>query len=306
MNKKEKSNYLWYIRNEKGVKGPFTIGMVQRFVLIGRLKPDDEVSLDKKTWQSVMHVPDITPEEMRNIHSDDDQQRLLMAQLREDERSRDRRHGESSEFQGRRNSEDRRQVEDINTRIHREIKNKSMSFYLADRRFLLPTTLSILLVIGLVILAVFVYLESDKQVVQSPDCNSVPAAGVNWNHCQMEGVQLLGKDLQGAHFNNTNLTAANLGDTKLNNADLAYANLGLAVLRHADLQGASLKGANLRNADLRDADFTAADLSYADLRNADISHAIFKDALMYKTIWVDGSQCLSEVKGGCSEKLKSE
>jgi len=302
MNKKEKSNYLWYIRNEKGVKGPFTIGMVQRFVLIGRLKQDDEVSLDKKQWMPVKDVSDIIPEEMRDIHSDDDQQRLLMAQLREDERSRDRRNAEASEFQGRRNSNERRQVEAINTRIHREIKNKTMTIYLADKKFLIPTTLSILLLVGLIVLGMFIYIESGKQVVQSPDCNNYPAPGVNWNHCQMEGVQLPGKELQGAHFNNANLTAANLSGVRLNKADLAYANLSLAVLRDADLQGAVLKGANLRKADLRKANFTGVDLSYADLRNADITDAVFTDAILYKTIWVDGSQCLSETKGACIEQ----
>ena len=53
MRNKETSNYLWYTRNENGVKGPFTIGMVQRFVLIGRLKDDDEVSQDKDIWSRV-------------------------------------------------------------------------------------------------------------------------------------------------------------------------------------------------------------------------------------------------------------
>lgn len=302
MKKKEKSNYLWYIRNEKGVKGPFTIGMVQRFVLIGRLKQDDEVSQDKEQWLAVKDVNDIIPEEMRDMHSEDDEQRLLIAQLREDDRSSERRNAELSEFQGRRRPNERRQVEDFNTRIHRDIKNKTITNYLADKKLLVPTTLSILLFVGLIILGLFIYIESGKQVVQSPDCNSYPAPGVNWNHCQMEGVQLPGKQLQGAHFNNANLTAANMSGVNLAKADLAYANLSLSILRDANLQGATMKGTNLRSADLRNAKFIAVDLSYADLRNAKVDGAVFTDAILYKTIWIDGSQCLSEARGGCIEK----
>ena len=302
MRKKETANYLWYTRNENGVKGPFTIGMVQRFVLIGRLKQDDEVSQDKDTWRRVRNTPAVIPDEMRNINSDEDQQRLLQARLREDERLKDRRRAELGEFQGRRNKQDRRQIEDINIRVHREMKSQSQANYVAEKKNAIPMTLSALLLIGLMIVGIFVYMESAKLNHHSPDCNSLPGPAVNWSHCQMEGVQLGGKDLQGAMFNNTNLTAANLANTRLLKADLAYSNLGLAVLQEADLQHASLKGANLRNADLRRSNFSAADLSYADLRNADIQGAIFKDAVLYKTIWIDGSACLPASIGRCITK----
>jgi len=300
MTKKEKSKYLWYTRNKNGVKGPFTIGMIQRFVLIGRLKQDDEVSYDKRDWQMIHQVPELIPEEMRNISSDDDHQRLLQAQLREDERAKDRRRAELGEFQGRRNRNDRRQIEDVNTRIHREARSKIQDTYIPQQKTRTPATIAILLIAGLLVMGLFVYIETSKQNVLSPDCNSSPVAGVNWNHCQMEGVQLAGKNLQKAQFNNTNLTAANLTDSQLNDADLAYANLGLAKMRAANLSHAVLKGANLRNADCRNANFNNADLSYADLRNADIDGAVFQNAILYKAIWIDGSLCLSETRGVCN------
>ena len=241
MRNKETSNYLWYTRNENGVKGPFTIGMVQRFVLIGRLKQDDEVSQDKDTWRLVRNTPAVIPDEMRDVRSDEDHQRLLQARLREDERLKDRRRAELGEFQGRRNKQDRRQIEDINIRVHREMKSQTQANYVVEKKNAIPVTLSALLLIGLMIVGIFVYMESAKLNHHSPDCNSLPGPAVNWSHCQMEGVQLSGKDLQGAMFNNTNLTAANLANTRLVKADLAYSNLGLAVLLEADLQHASLK-----------------------------------------------------------------
>ncbi len=299
MRNKETTNYLWYTRNNNGVKGPFTIGMVQRFVLIGRLAQDDEVSRDKKAWTVVRNTPEVIPEEMRDIRSDEDQQRLLQARLREDERLKDRRRSELSEFQGRRNKKDRRQLEDLNVRIHREIKNQTQENYVQDSRNTLPMFIGALLLIGLMIVGIFVYIETAKLGPQSPDCNSQPGPAVNWSHCQMEGVQLSSRDLHDARFNNTNLTAARLSNSRLMNADLAYANLALADLQQADLQQASLKGTNLRNADLRRSNFSASDLSYADLSNADIDGAIFKDAILYKTIWIDGEVCLPESVGRC-------
>jgi len=83
----DQSNYLWHTRINNVVKGPFTVGMVRRFVLIGRMSMDDEVSQDKLTWRRVKDTEEVIPYEMRNITTDEDRQRLLQAQLREDERS---------------------------------------------------------------------------------------------------------------------------------------------------------------------------------------------------------------------------
>jgi len=301
MSKKETSKYLWYTRNINGVKGPFTIGMMQRFVLIGRLKQDSEISHDKLKWLTVKQVPDLIPEEMRELKSEADQERLLQAQLREDERSKDRRRAELGEFQGRRNTNDRRQIENVNARIHRESRVKTQDDYIPEKHTLLPTTVAFFLITALVVIGLFVYLEMSKEEVLSSDCNSRPVSGVNWDHCQMEGVQLAGKDLKHSHFNNTNLTAANLKDAQLNNADLAYANLGLANLSGANFSHASLKGANLHHADMSRGDFNNADLSYADLRNANIDGAVFDNAKLYKTIWVDGSLCVSGINGICNQ-----
>ncbi len=299
MRKKEKSTYLLYTRNGNEVKGPFTVGMVQRFVLIGRLRQDDEVSNDKTSWTRVKNTPAVIPEEMRNNHNEEDQQRLLQARLREDERLKDRRRSELDEFQGRRSKVDRRQHEDMNIRAHREMKSKVQGNYDSTRKNIMPVRMASLFLVGLVILAAYVYLESNKLNPNAPDCNSLPGPGVNWSHCQMEGVQLADNDLQAALFNNTNLTAANFSRAQLGNADLAYANLGLAVLKGASLPKASLKGTNLRNADLRGTDFSQSDLSYADLRNADIEGAIFEGAVLYKTIWIDGNICLADSIGRC-------
>jgi len=296
---KDNSRYLWYTRNKHGTKGPFTIGMVQRFILIGRLSMDDEVSTDKRVWKTIKTEPVVIPDEMRHVHTEDDHERLLQAQLREDERSKDRRREKLGEFQGRRNKTDRRQSEAVVTRAHREVRNHVQEDVDPSPRNIIPGLFSVGLVVGLIFLGIYIYLEQEKTPVQVSNCNAVPEPGVNWNHCQLEGIQLSGKDLRAAKLNNTILTGANLGDTQLSKADLAYANMSIASLVGADLVESILKGANLRGANLSNVNFTNADLSYADLSGAYIEGADFSNAILYRTIWVDGRQCLPGSVGEC-------
>ncbi|HEC29826.1 MAG TPA: pentapeptide repeat-containing protein [Gammaproteobacteria bacterium] len=306
MNTKENTDYLWYTRNDNGVKGPFTIGMMHRFVLVGRLKMDDEISSDKKEWRTVRETPVVMPEEMCNIETENDHQRLLQAQLREDERAKDRRRTELGEFQGRREKTDRRQAERLNARVHREIRNQSHDTIMNKPGSTSPLPFIVFFVLFAVIifLVFFVWFNEGDKTVQISDCASKPAAGVNWNHCQMQGIQLSGENIQGAHMNNANLTGANLQNTRLMQSDLAYANLGIANLREADLYGSILKGANLSGADLRQANFSKTDLSFADLRNANIKGADFKGALLSRTIWVDGTLCMPGSIGRCRRAVK--
>jgi len=296
---KDNSNYLWYTRNNHGIKGPFTLGMVQRFILIGRLKIDDEISQDKRSWETVKNVQVVIPEEMRQLNSSDAQERLLQAQLREDERSKDRRRQKLDAFQGRRAKKDRRQPEDVTIRAHREIRNHAQEKTVSTGRNLLPAVFSFGLIVGLFVLGLYVYYEGETMPVRLSDCNAKPGPGVNWNHCQLEGVQLAGLNLLGAKLNNTNLSGANLVRVQLGKADLAYANLSIASLVETNLKNSIVKGTNFRGADLRNVNFAGADLSHADLSGANITGADFSNAILYRAIWVDGRQCSPDSIGNC-------
>jgi hypothetical protein len=303
MLQKKKSNHLWYTRSNNAVKGPFTKGMIQRFLLIGRLSADSPVSQNKRDWRELNSVPDLIPDEMRQVVTADDQQRLLQARLREDERGKDRRRAELDDFQGRRQDhDDRRQFENIDMRIHREVKTHIHDEYAGQNRKGLTTVIAIMAISIIIVTAVFWNVESGKEPIQASDCNSVPGPAMNWNHCQMEGAKLTGLDLKKAHMNNTNLTAADLSNSVLSQADLSYANLTLANLSYVDASQATFKGADFRNANLSHIDFTNADLSYADLRNADVVDAIFENTVLTKAIWVDGRLCTSTKKGQCQDR----
>lgn len=303
MLQKKKTRHLWYTRSNNAVKGPFTTGMIQRFLLIGRVSTDTPVSQNKQDWHELNSVPDLIPEEMRHVVSAEDQQRLLQARLREDERGKDRRRAELDDFQGRRHQhDDRRQFENIDMRLHREVKTQIHDEYTGKDRRGLSAAMFILGITTIVVTALFWYVESGKSVMKISDCNGFPGPGMNWNHCQMEGAQLTGLNLENAQLNNTNLTAADMRDTILHAADLSYANLSLATLTQADARQSLFKGADLRNANLSHVDFTNADLSYADLRNADVVGAKFQNTLLTKAIWVDGKICTSSKKGQCRDR----
>jgi Pentapeptide repeats (8 copies) len=141
-------------------------------------------------------------------------------------------------------------------------------------------------------------------------CADAPAPKVNWfrcnfNHIDMEGVDLSGANLRFATFSSVHFHAANLRNidarnakfidsnlagARLENANLAAADFTKANLRDANLRGADARRARFFGADLRDADLSAARLDGADLFNADLSGAL----------WVDGlSRCAPGSIGQC-------
>lgn len=85
--------------------------------------------------------------------------------------------------------------------------------------------------------------------------------------CDLAGVDLAGKNLDGF--------------------DLERANLKDSNLRGADLEKANLKGATLDGASLRDADLRKADLYRASFRAADLTGARLEKALVDATDWTD-------------------
>ncbi|NOY66359.1 MAG: pentapeptide repeat-containing protein [Gammaproteobacteria bacterium] len=299
MDNNEQNDYLWYMRDKEGVKGPFTIGMIHRFILVGRLKMDTEISRDKHDWSLVKNTPAVIPQEMKHVRTEQDHERLLQAQLREDERSKDRRREKLDKFKGRRNKTDRRQSEGVIPRSHRKTREKILNQKSPSAPNIIPVIFIVGFITALVVAGVYLYFQTDKHPVRQTDCNAPPEKEVNWNNCQMEGRQLIEAALENSKLRNTNMLGANLSSAKLAGADLTYANLSIVSLAKADLKKAVLKGANLRGADLTNATFAGADLSYADLRGAQIKGVDFTGADLSRTIWIDGYECKAGSTGIC-------
>lgn len=163
--------------------------------------------------------------------------------------------------------------------------------------------LTILLAIGLFGLALAITMLLDQTVpVEEADCGSAPAPGVQWPHCQLQGLEAAGAQLQRSNLASANLAGSNLAGTDLRQASLRFSNLGNASLVQAQLQQADLTGADLRNADLSQAVLEGADLSYADLSGARLDGARFEGARLGDAIWTDGRHCAPDSIGSCQPK----
>lgn len=73
------------------MRGPFPAGEITRYILLGRIRLDDELSSDRATWSAAEKLTGLLPHEMLNLSSWEDYQRYIEARMRVDERSTDRR-----------------------------------------------------------------------------------------------------------------------------------------------------------------------------------------------------------------------
>ena len=76
----------WYVQKGSRVQGPFSTDEVGRFLLLGRVRNTDRVSRDGELWEPVTQVPELIPEELLNLQSDDGWNQFLQVRKIEDER----------------------------------------------------------------------------------------------------------------------------------------------------------------------------------------------------------------------------
>ena len=91
----------WYARRNGTVRGPFADEYVSRYILLGRIRLNDELSCDGSSWQPVIDFPHLFPEELSRLESWDDYHKLVMARIKYDERASDRRQGSTEQIPGR-------------------------------------------------------------------------------------------------------------------------------------------------------------------------------------------------------------
>jgi len=91
--KRQGETRAWYTRREGVVRGPFPACEITRYILLGRIRLEDELSRDLATWSPAKTLTGLLPHEMLNLSSWDDYQRYIEARVRVDERRSDRRSG---------------------------------------------------------------------------------------------------------------------------------------------------------------------------------------------------------------------
>lgn len=292
---------LWYTRRGGEVRGPFPEALIRRYVLLGRLGEDDEVSRDKGMWEVLSTHSELVPDLVRNAHeSDEARERLMAARLREDERDvTDRRADESAEAVGaeRRRGSERREAEPEWMVRYRRLRARTLK-EASPQRARYGVVVAIVVLVG----GLFAYAVrhgSGPGPRAGAKCAAAPAPAVDWSYCSLEGVRLPRADLRRADLRSTDLRGAELSGARLAGADLSYASLGTADLRGADLAHARLVGTGLGGADLRGADLARADLAYANLRGARLTGARLKGAKLDQAIWVNGRVCAEGSVGVC-------
>ena len=314
---------LWYTRRDKEVRGPFPVGMITRYILLGRILETDELSADQSDWKPVTYFPEVYPEEMLlDLSVPENQERLRIARVREDERNYgDRRQrqaaasGENKKHQ--RSGRERRDDEPEESLRHREVRARFLqTLGNNEERYAFRIALVVIFILSVILLAV-VY--TPKQGIAINSCTNPPAPYVNWSNCRIEGMQLAAEDLTGAQFRNSTINGADLRGAILVDTEFSYANMSNARLLSADLSNADMVGVTLRNANLTDAKLPKANLSFAilhnavlvnaDLRNANLTHAMLNGALLRganlegaildKAIWTDNTVCAPESIGKC-------
>jgi len=319
-------NQLWYTRRNKEIRGPFPSGMITRYILLGRILETDELSPDQCSWVSVTEMPDLIPEQMKlDVSIKENNERLRIARLREDERLSDDRRitGDkeadlTDDIRFKRSGIERRESEPIDVLRHRALKTKFKKILdKPEKENYLPRI--ILLTLILIGSIWFAFIESPAPYVILNNCNVQPAPNVNWNNCRLQGIQIAALNLSGAKMHSAYLVGANLSGSSFINAQMAYvdlvnANAQNANFERADLQGAIMRNINLENArllntnlsyallqgaNLKNADFTGADLTLVDFSGADVTNIKLTGAKMDKVIWVDNSVCSPESVGKC-------
>ncbi len=288
-------NMLWFMRRDGEVRGPFPRAQITRYILLGRIHPTDELSIDRSNWQPVADISEVQPTGLETEESQ------VLALRRADERlAEDRRAQQSAalnaEFRNRRKGDRRRDEPDLVIQ-HRELKTRLFKQAPTPRETVLRNALFVVVV--LVLVAIAMYLYTPAPVEDTLHCGDPAGVGVSWDNCHKEGVNLVAKDLHAAHIKNADLSGAHLRGAKLGGSDLSYTNLSVADLSYSDLGKALLVGAGLRNADLSYANLRGADLSYADLRGANLGAADLTGAKLDNAIWIDGKECAVGSVGEC-------
>jgi len=278
---------LWYVRRADRVSGPFPAGLISRYILLGRIHADDELSQDRDEWRKALDCDELVPEVMKADLSDTQaRERLEAARRWADERGPEAATDEAPE---------RRSQPGTRRPAHADQAAAPDALQRGPRYGW--QLIGVLAVLGAIVALAVLY--TPEQVVSFAQCDAPASPGVNWSNCRLQGVQLVRQDMSQAKLHSTDLSGASLYGSTLDGAELNYANLSLADLRNASLVRASLVGANLRRARLGNTDFSKADLSYADFSEAQLDGARFDDAKLDNAIWTDRTICLPQSIGRC-------
>ena len=80
------SDCQWYVRRGSAVQGPYSLNQIKRYLLLGRVRLTDRVSADGDHWTRITQCPDLIPDEMQNLGTQEGLARYEAARRAVDER----------------------------------------------------------------------------------------------------------------------------------------------------------------------------------------------------------------------------
>lgn len=286
---------IWFVRRNGRVQGPFMSAQITRNILLGRLRAEDELSVDEQNWQQVSRHRDLYPDVMQETTVDTET--LDNAKIQVDERVSEQRQHKNDMAQERRRTRERRADESDAMLVHRQHRAESNNAYKNSVKHPKMPFLSILLVV--IVVVAFGYLLTPKTEKLQSDCTLPPAEGVDWHNCTFIKLNAENQVLASAILTDAILNESNLLGANLSGADMAYAEITESDLSYTNLEGVRLIGANLNHSDLRYANLKDADLSYADLSNTLLAGANMTNTKFDNAIWTDGTLCKKGSIGSC-------
>lgn len=238
---------LWQVRRGDKLSGPFPEPYVCEQILLGRIREDDQLSLDGHSWRGYLEVPEIAAEITRLLDPETEdpqwrEERIRAALRNVDERKRvDRRASESPKhaalWQERRRQQDRRRTpETVQQHVYRQQVtdvDNWLRHYRQRYRWAALAFVAAVVGLGAALHAFQAVNPIDIGLRVSKTCDRPAARGVDWHGCDKSGYLLAGADLRQANLAGINFAGANL----------SYAHLEGADIKGALLQGAKLDGA---------------------------------------------------------------
>ncbi len=266
-------NAFWYWKKNGKVKGPFAKGLIQQYILLGRIHGKDLVSQNKESWCKVSSVPDLISDKIKHKGNNNNTERLEAAKRWADDREEAR--GEyKANFNQRKNI------------THIGIHTRS------------PYTL-ILVIILLMFGLWFIFYFTPEKSAEQIDCQAKPTVKIRFDNCRLSGQNFANLDMQYASLKNTHMHNTNLSQTILSHSQMKYSQLNNSNLTGTKLDYADLTAASLTDAVLHNTDLSYANLSYANLNGAKVNNIIITGTILSKTIWFNGKVCSSASIGRC-------
>lgn len=290
MEHKDKNKGRWYIKNGNAIQGPFPNQLISSYLVLGRIHLETEISQDKEHWAPIRNYKALVPEVVLNAHTSEGAKELMLARVREDERSSQAGDFEDTELE-------RRENEDQVVKLHRQLRDDVLKRYRAKPELNTRNLVIIITVLVALLLLVIIFTPEDDEV--QADCSSAPQQGVNWSHCNKQGQNLSGLDMSASRFENTRFSNADFSRARLDKSNFSYADLSQSLMQQASLNQAKMVGVILRQANLQGANLSNADLSYAELEGANLDEAVLLGVRLDNAIWINGETCLQGSVGSC-------